>query len=102
MATTASRTARPISVLLDLLGRRWTLRILWELRRGALTFRALRSAAGDLSPTVLNARLGELRDAGIVELTEEGYELTPAGQDLAPVLLELNDWAKRHRAALTS
>jgi len=27
-----SRTGRPIMALLDLLGRRWVLRILWELR----------------------------------------------------------------------
>ena len=43
--------------LLDLLGRRWTLRILWELRDAALTSRALRTACDEASPTVLQARL---------------------------------------------
>ena len=42
-----SRTGRPIMVLLDLLGRRWALRILWELRGGALTSRALRTACDE-------------------------------------------------------
>ena len=51
-------------VLLDLLGRRWTLRILWELRHGALTSRALRTACDEASPTVLQARLSELRCSG--------------------------------------
>ena len=39
-----SRTGRPIMAALDLLGRRWALRILWELRAGALSFRALPEA----------------------------------------------------------
>ena len=32
-----SRTGRPIMALLDLLGRRWSLRIIWELREASLT-----------------------------------------------------------------
>ena len=47
-----SSTGRPIMVLLDLLGRRWSLRILWELREAPLTSRALRSACDEASPTV--------------------------------------------------
>ena len=52
--------------LLDLLGRRWALRILWELRDEPLRFRELQQACDGLSPSVLNTRLGELREAGIV------------------------------------
>ena len=63
--------------LLDLLGRRWTLRILWELRDSALTSRALREACDDASPTVLQARLADLRQAGFVELVPE--RLSPHG-----------------------
>src|SRR3974390_3324553 len=72
-----SRSGRPIMVLLDLLGRRWTLRILWELREGALTSRALRTACDEASPTVLNERLKDLREAGFVELGDGGYGLPP-------------------------
>ena len=71
-----SRSGRPIMALLDLLGRRWSLRILWELRNAALTSRALRTACDEASPTVLQARLSELREAGFVEL-EHYYR--PAG-----------------------
>ena len=85
--------------LLDLLGRRWTLRILWELREGSLTFRALASAAGDPSPTVLNTRLAELRDAGLVRSGESGYELTDDGRELYASLEPLwrfaDRWARR-------
>jgi DNA-binding HxlR family transcriptional regulator len=83
-------------VLLDLLGRRWMLRILWELREDALTFRALREACGDVSPSVLNTRLKELRDSGLVMLDDsEGYALTPLGKELLGHLFPLHGWAER-------
>ncbi|MCP3143051.1 helix-turn-helix transcriptional regulator [Pyxidicoccus sp. QH1ED-7-1] len=82
--------------LLDLLGRRWLLRVIWELRSGPLTFRALREACGDMSPTVLNTRLKELRDSDLVTLdAEEGYALTPLGRELMEHVLPLFDWAER-------
>ena len=91
-----SRTGRPIMVLLDLLGRRWALRILWELRDGALTSRALRSACDEASPTVLNERLKELREAGFVELGEAGgYGLTPLARELNATFLPLHHFAER-------
>ena len=82
--------------LLDLLGRRWTLRIVWELRAAPATFRALRTACGDPSPTVLNERLRELREAGFVELVEsEGYGLTVLGRDLLEQLAPLSAFSER-------
>jgi DNA-binding HxlR family transcriptional regulator len=93
-----SRTGRPIMVLLDLLGRRWTLRIMWELREGALTSRALRTACDEASPTVLNERLKELREAGFVELADSGgYSLTPLGRELNATSLPLYHFAERWR-----
>jgi DNA-binding HxlR family transcriptional regulator len=91
-----SRSGRPVMVLLDLLGRRWALRILWELRDGPLTFRALQAACGNLSPSVLNDRLRELREAGILELREpEGYGPTAIAEELGEILIPLDSWAKR-------
>ncbi len=86
---------RPVMALLDLLGRRGTLRLLWELRDGRpQTFRLLRASADDMSPSVLNDRLKELREARLVELVEAGYALTGAGQALAKHLAPLNRWAE--------
>src|SRR3954452_22528732 len=96
-AVRGSRTGRPIMALLDLLGRRWTLRILWELRQGALTSRALRKACDDVSPTVLQARMAELRQAGFVELVPSGYRLTERGKELLSTLLPLHRFAERWR-----
>lgn len=85
--------------LLDLLGRRWSLRILWELRGGPLTSRALRQACGGLSPTVLSARTKELREAALVALEEPlGYALTPLGRQLFELFLPIVEWSERWAA----
>jgi DNA-binding HxlR family transcriptional regulator len=95
-AVRGSRTGRPIMALLDLLGRRWTLRIIWELRDGALTSRALRTACDDASPTVMQARLTELREAALVELLAgDGYRLTPLGRELMESFQPLHRFAER-------
>jgi DNA-binding HxlR family transcriptional regulator len=80
--------------LLDLLGRRWALRILWELRDGPVaTFRELQSRCGDISSSVLNDRVRELREAGILEAGE--YGLTKQGGELLKALGPLDEWARR-------
>ena len=95
-AARGSRTGRPIMALLDLLGRRWTLRIIWELRDGSLTSRALRAACDDASPTVMQARLSELREAALVELLSgDGYRLTPLGRELMESFQPLHRFAGR-------
>jgi len=91
-----SRTGRPVMALLDLLGRRWTLRIVWELREDrALTSRALRAACDEASPTILQTRLTELREAGFVELTDDGYGLTALGRELFQTFTPLHRFAER-------
>jgi DNA-binding HxlR family transcriptional regulator len=91
-----SKSCRPIMALLNLLGRRWTLRILWELRQQALTSRALRAACDGASPTALQARLSELREAGFVELMPgNGYGLTGIGTELLENFLPLHRFAER-------
>jgi DNA-binding HxlR family transcriptional regulator len=85
-------------VLFDLLGRRWTLRVLWELREDDLSFRELQARCEDMSSSVLNQRLRELRGAGIVTLERgAGYALTGEGQALLEALSPLNAWATRWR-----
>jgi DNA-binding HxlR family transcriptional regulator len=91
-----SKTGRPIMVLLDLLGRRWSLRILWELRAKPLTSRALRAACDQASPTVLQTRLSELRQAGFIDLEPaSGYRLTASGRELQENFLPLHRFAER-------
>jgi len=90
-----SSTGRPIMVLLDLLGRRWTLRIVWELREEPRRFRELQTSIG-ASPTIINTRLGELREARLVELDEAaGYRMTTLGQELLRLFLPLHHWSEK-------
>ena len=90
--------------LLDLLGRRKTLRILWELRESRLNFRALLAAA-ETNPSILNVRLQELRELGLVDHGATGYGMTPAGAELSKLLVPLDAWSKvwaGHLGAATS
>jgi DNA-binding HxlR family transcriptional regulator len=68
-----STSGRPIMALLDLLGRRWALRVIWELRASpGPTFRELQTRC-------------------------EGYTLTDQGKALLTLLLPLNAWASTWR-----
>jgi DNA-binding HxlR family transcriptional regulator len=90
-----SATGRPIMALLDLLGRRWTLRIVWELREEPKRFRELQDLIG-ASPTIVNKRLAELREAKLVELDEAvGYRLTALGNELLRLFLPLHVWSEK-------
>jgi DNA-binding HxlR family transcriptional regulator len=93
-----SSTGRPIMALLDLLGRRWALRLIWELREEPLSFRDAQARCGGISSSVLNDRLTELRAAGIVEAAAGGYELTAEGRELLELYPPLNAWAERWAA----
>ena len=95
-----STTGRPIMALLDLLGRRWTLRIVWELSEQPRRFRELQDLIG-ASPTIVNTRLAELREAKLVELDEPvGYRLTALGNELLRLFLPLHVWSEKWAKAL--
>lgn len=81
---------------LDLLGRRWSLRVLWELRSGPVGARALLERCESLSSSVLYDRLRELSSAGLIEKNEDGdYRLTRLGSELGAALGPLDMWARR-------
>ena len=90
-----STTGRPLMAAMDLLGRRWALRILWELRDGPLGARALQSRCDRMSSSVLYQRLEELTAAGLLARDQAGaYRLTDLGAALAPALESLYAWAR--------
>lgn len=90
-----SKTARPIMALLDLLGRRWALRLIWELRESPLGFRELQARCGGMSPSVLNQRLAELREAHILENSDAGYSLSASGRELLAAFEPLYSWSEQ-------
>lgn len=92
-AVRGSKTGQPIMVLFDLIGRRWSMGILWNLSDGNRTFRDLQDRCGSASPSVLNTRLKELRAAGLIYNADKGYALTEDGRQLFERLEPLGDWA---------
>ena len=85
---------------MDLFGRRWAMRVLWELREPAPSYRALQARCEEISSSVLWQRVRELREARFVEASEGGgLRLTPLGEELLRRFLPLNelaeDWARR-------
>lgn len=96
-----TKSGRAVMALIDLIGRRWVLRILWELRGDPLTFRALQQACDNVSPSVLNQRLAELRETALVEAGEEGYCLSELGRQLSTHILPLMTWAEKWADALS-
>lgn len=90
-----STTGRPLMAALDLFGHRWALRILWELRDGALGARRLLEQCDGLSSSVLYQRLRELHDAGVVRRVGSRWALTGLGVDLGTALAPLDAWSRR-------
>lgn len=89
-----AQTSASMAQALALSGRRWALRVVWELRVGPLNFRALQAACGDISPSVLQRRLNELRDHQIIEkIPRLGYRLSTSGEKLFQVLAQLDKWS---------
>ena len=90
-----SPTSEHTAVALAWLERRWALRVVWELRARPLNFRGLQAACGNVSPSVLQRRLHELRALGLIErIPGLGYRLSGAGDLLFRLLAPLDDWAE--------
>ncbi|MGY5808977.1 winged helix-turn-helix transcriptional regulator [Rhizobium sp. LEGMi198b] len=89
--------------LLDLLGRRMSLRVLWELAQAGqpLTFRELQAIA-ETNPSLLNTRLKELRAAAIVVHRTGGYGLSQEGKALVRLIMPLDEWAAAWGARLSA
>lgn len=79
--------------IFDLLGRRWAMGIIWNLSRGAASFRAIQGYCETISPSILNSRLKDLREAGLIELVSDGYRLTGMGEELFQLLKPFGDWS---------
>lgn len=88
-----STTGAPVMALFDLLGRRWAMGAIWQLSDGPLTFRALQEKCGKISPTILNSRLKDLKEAQLIERTLDGYQLTTQGKHLFKLLEPFKPWA---------
>lgn len=97
-----SSKGRPLMAALDLLGHRWLLRVVWELRNGPVGFRALSQQCDSVSTAVLRDRVLELAQAGLVEQDmQRHYQLTPLGHELIVALTPIDAWSKRWAAKIS-
>ena len=90
----------PVAMAAEIFCSRWTPLILREMAVGTRRFNDLRRGVPRMSPTLLSKRLMELRKAGVIEevTTKKGgkeYQLTPAGEDLKPIVMALGFWGQR-------
>ena len=90
-----SKTGKPVMALLDLVGRTWALGILWNLQQGPATFRELQQRCEQISPTLLNNRLKELKALQLIEMPSSGYQLSSQGTELITIILPLGDWSQK-------
>jgi len=88
-----SNSGVAIMAVFDLLGRKWNMRIMWELNSNSLSFRGLQERCDDMSPSVLNNRIKQLTEAKLIISTSEGYKLTELGLSLMQTLNPLRNWA---------
>jgi DNA-binding HxlR family transcriptional regulator len=89
----------PAARALDIVGERWTLRVIRELLFGPKRYTDLQEGLPGIGPNVLAARLRSLETAGIIEkrrlappAASTVYELTELGSGLRPALFGLFEW----------
>lgn len=103
MEGTPKRSACPIAFALDLLGDRWTLLVVRDLALGGKhTFSEMLASDEGIATNILADRLARLERNGLVRKRRDPrdgrrfrYDLTAAGVDLLPALVELIAWAGR-------
>lgn len=85
----------PVAKAMELLDERWTLLVVRELLSGSERFNEVRRGVPRMSPTLLSKRLNQLVRAGVLERQDDRYVLTPAGEELRPVVDALAVWGVR-------
>lgn len=89
----------PVAKAMELLDERWTMLVIRELMVGSRHFNALRRGLPRMSPALLSKRLQTLVRAGVIDRWQDGnrvtYQLTPAGEELQPLIEALGTWGIR-------
>ncbi|HPF95726.1 MAG: helix-turn-helix transcriptional regulator [Candidatus Magasanikbacteria bacterium] len=88
-----------------LLGDAWTLLIIRNLSDGGQRFCALQRKLNNVNPVTLTSRLKKMEKLDLIERQTETidknsvcYQLTDKGEEILPILLALETYAKKHFA----
>ncbi|MBK8162389.1 MAG: helix-turn-helix transcriptional regulator [Gammaproteobacteria bacterium] len=83
----------------EIFGERWTPLVVRELLCGSARFNDIRRGLPRMSATLLVQRLRKLEEVGVVRRVrgDDGWEyrLTPAGEELRPIVLQIGHWGAR-------
>lgn len=91
----------PVAKSAEILGDPWSILIIRELLLGSSKFSELQRGLPKISPTVLNTRLKDLDQSGVITRRKlnhqrgHAYFLTVAGKELEPVIESLVVWGMR-------
>lgn len=95
----------PVRSVLDVLGGKWKILILWQLTDGALRYSQLRDRLDGVSDRMLAKQLRELEDDRLLARTAYAevpprveYRLTDTGRSLTPHLNALAAWGAERLA----
>lgn len=98
-------TCSALKSALELIGDRWSMIILWNVKEKPMRFGDLQKASEGVNTRTLTQRLQKLEEFGLVTKREykeypprTEYEITDKGRELEPVFLSLTDWARDHLA----
>jgi DNA-binding HxlR family transcriptional regulator len=94
---------------LALIGEKWSLLVLFELRNGPVRFNELRRILTPVTQRMLSSSLRGLEHDGLVTRTvhptappQVNYALTTAGRDLNAALQHIAHWANQHGATIAA
>ncbi len=97
------RSACPVANALDIVGDKWSLLIIRDMRYGKRTYGELAESPEGIPTNILADRLRRLEEAGIIERAayqdrpvRYAYTLSARGQDLGELLGALVRWGKKH------
>jgi DNA-binding HxlR family transcriptional regulator len=93
----------PIQATSNAIAGKWKVLILWHLSYASTRFGELRDLLPGVSEKVLAAQLRELEKDGLLLRTSTqsvpprvDYRLSPAGEELIPIMRRMCDWAGIH------
>jgi DNA-binding HxlR family transcriptional regulator len=85
----------PVAVASEIFAERWTPIILRELVLGSRKFNEIHRGVPRMSRALLAKRLRKLIEAEVIASADDGYRLTPSGEELGEVVVRLGEWGQR-------